>query len=147
MRPPAPLRHHSRPPPPIPAERRSLPAEGGTFTGTTSGASGQRGTCGFSDKGPEAIFRWTPTASGPATIATCGSATLYDTVLYMRSGTCGGPELGCNDDTAGCGTGEPNEYHGSRLSPTVTAGQTYYIVVDGYNGARGSFSLNVIPPP
>jgi hypothetical protein len=67
--------------------------------------------------------------------------------LYVRTGSCGGPELGCNDDTVGCNTGEPNGYHGSRLSPTVTAGQTYYIVVDGYNGARGSFSLNVIPPP
>jgi len=28
----------------------------------------------------------------------------------------------------------------------VTAGQTYYIVVDGYNGTQGTFSLTVTPP-
>jgi hypothetical protein len=124
-----------------------VPAEGGTFTGVTSGLSTQSGSCGISDKAPEAIFQWTPASSGPATIATCGSATLYDTVLYLRSGTCGGAELGCSDDSAGCGTGEPSTYHASRLTPTVTAGQTYFIVVDGYNGAKGAFSLSITPPP
>ncbi|MCC6765735.1 MAG: hypothetical protein IT293_13845, partial [Deltaproteobacteria bacterium] len=86
-------------------------------------------------------------ASGTAVIGTCGSGTLYDTVVYVRSGDCAtGMEVGCNDDTTGCGTGEPNPYHGSRLALTVTAGTTYFIVVDGFNGARGSFALDVTPP-
>jgi len=29
----------------------------------------------------------------------------------------------------------------------VTAGQTYFIVVDGFSGAAGTFGLNVVPPP
>ena len=124
-----------------------VPPQGGTFSGITTGGSTLRGSCGISDKGPEAVFAWTPAASGPATIATCGSSTLYDTVLYVRSGTCGGPELGCNDDSNGCTTGEPSDYHASRLTPTVTGGQTYFIVVDGYNGAAGPFSLTITPPP
>jgi hypothetical protein len=66
--------------------------------------------------------------------------------MYVRSGSCDGPELGCNDDTPGCTTGEPHDYHGSRLAPFVTAGQTYFIVVDGYNGAEGSFGLTIVPP-
>src|SRR5204863_1024091 len=30
--------------------------------------------------------------------------------------------------------------------PTVTAGQTYFIIVDGYSGASGTFALKVAPP-
>src|SRR5206468_2779778 len=35
---------------------------------------------------------------------------------------------------------------GSRTTATVTAGQTYYIVVDGYNGRSGTYALTVQPP-
>ncbi len=131
---------------PNPCGATLVPPQGGTFTGTTSGGNALSGSCGLSDKGPEAVFEWTPASSGTATISTCGTATLYDTVLYVRGGACQGGELGCNDDTVGCGTGEPNDHHGSRLSPTVTAGETYFIVVDGYNGAAGSFGLTITPP-
>jgi hypothetical protein len=124
-----------------------VPAEGGTFSGTTNGSNALTGSCGFSDKAAEAVFRWTPAASRPATIATCGTSTLYDTVLYMRSGSCAGLELGCNDDTTGCGAGQTaGDSHASRLTPTVTAGQTYWIVVDGYDGARGGFGLTITQP-
>ena len=63
--------------------------------------------------------------------------------MYVRSGTCGGAQVACNDDTTGCGTGEPNDHHGSTMTLTVTAGQTYYVFVDGYNGAAGAYSLTV----
>jgi hypothetical protein len=128
-----------------------IPAAGGVFTGTTSGGSTLAGTCAVSANSPERVFQWTPARSGPAVIETCSDTqTTYDTVLYLRPGTCGGAEAACNDDTVGCPTGDglPNaSRHGSRLTPTVTAGQTYFFVVDGYNGAGGNFRLNVIPPP
>src|SRR5439155_1474941 len=56
-----------------------------------------------------------------------------------------GPEVaaGCNDDTCPNATGL---FRASRITPTVTAGQTYFIVVDGYGGAQGTFSLTVTPP-
>src|SRR5439155_921182 len=95
---------------------------------------------------PEQVFQWTPAASGTATIQTCGAGTTFDTVLYMRSGTCAsGPEVaaGCNDDACLNATGLNRA---SRLTPTVAAGQTYFIVVDGYGGAQGTFSLTVTPP-
>jgi hypothetical protein len=131
---------------PAPCGATIVPASGGTFSGVTSGSNNQTGSCGLTDKGPEAVFQWTPSASGEATIGTCGSATLYDTVVYLRNGTCGGGELACVDDVAGCTTGEPNDHHGSQITPTVVAGQTYSIVVDGYNGAQGPFSLTITPP-
>ena len=96
------------------------------------------------------MYQWTPTTSGIATIDTCdGTGTTFDTVIYMRQGTCGaGTQEACNDDTTGCavvGDGT-NPHRGSRLRPSVVAGQTYYIIVDGYNGTTGSFTLNITPP-
>lgn len=127
-----------------------VPANGGTFSGTTSGSSTLQGTCSATDTAPEQVFQWTPSVSGVATIQTCSSTlTTFDTVLYMRSGSCsGGTQMACNDDTTGCGTTTDltNPHRGSRLTPTVTAGQTYYIVVDGYAGNSGSFSLTIVPP-
>ncbi len=124
----------------------TLPADGGTVVGATSGAGSMTGSCGSTGPSPERVYRWTPTASGTAVIATCGSGTLYDSVLHVHAGTCGGAELACNDDTTGCTTGEPNDHHGSRIVLGVTAGQTYVVAVDGYNGAHGTYTLTVTPP-
>src|SRR5213078_543462 len=123
-----------------------LPAQGGTFGGTTSGTNALAGSCGASGTAPEQVFQWTPAVSGTATIQTCGAGTTFDTVLYLRSGTCAsGPEVaaGCNDDACTNATGLNRA---SRLTPSVTAGQMYVIVVDGYGGAQGTFSLTVTPP-
>src|SRR5437899_1809055 len=123
-----------------------LPAQGGTFSGATSGTSALVGSCGSSGTAPERVYQWTPAVSGTANIQTCGAATTFDTVLYMRSGACAsGSEVaaGCNDDACTNATGL---YRGSRLTPTVTAGQTYYIVVDGYGGAQGLYGMTVTPP-
>src|SRR5213594_3369891 len=123
-----------------------IPAQGGTFGGTTSGTSSLAGSCGSSGTSPERVFQWTPAVSGTATIQTCGAATSFDTVLYLRGGACAsGPEVaaGCNDDACADASGLNRA---SRLTPTVTAGQTYFIVVDGYGGTHGSFSLTITPP-
>src|SRR2546422_7540313 len=120
-----------------------IPDQGGTFSGTTSGTSSQAGSCGNSGSSPELVFQWTPSVSGTATIETCGAGTSFDTVLYMRSGLCAsGSEVGCNDDACSNSTGL---FRASRLTPAVTAGQTYFIVVDGYGGGRGT--LRPAPPP
>ena len=123
-----------------------IPAGGGTFAGTTKGGSVLSSSCGSSGNAPEAVFQWTPTASGQATIQTCGGSTDYDTVLSIRNGACAtGAELagGCNDDACvnALGLGRA-----SSIKPTVTAGQTYFIVVEGYNGDRGDFTLTVTAP-
>ena len=120
-----------------------IPAGGGTFTATTSGASTLAGTCGSSGSSPEKVFQWTPSLSGPATIETCGSGTTYDSVLYLRAASCAtGAEVQCNDDACANASGL---FRASRITPTVTAGTTYYIVVDGFGGSSGSFALRVTP--
>src|SRR5437667_44067 len=50
---------------------------------------------------------------------------------------------GGNDDACPNATGRVRD---TRITPTVTAGQTYVSVVDGYGGAQGTFSLTVTPP-
>ncbi len=76
-------------------------------------------------------------------------------MVYMRSDVCDtGTEVACNDDTPTCGTSDgctaSNDHHGSAITPTVTAGQTYFIIVDGFNGScggdRGNFALTVVAP-
>src|SRR3989442_14471565 len=100
-----------------------LPAQGGTISGTTSGTSALAGSCGSSGTAPEHVFQWTPTVSGTAIIQTCGAGTTFDTVLYLRSGSCAsGPEVaaGCNDDACYNATGHTRA---PLLTPSWTAGQ------------------------
>ena len=121
----------------------AIPAAGGTILGNTCGVSTLTGTCG-GGSAPEKVYQWTPNVSGVATIDTCGSGTLYDTVLYIRNSPCAtGTELACNDDFCVIGDGSG---HGSRVTPTVTAGQPYFIIVDGFFTTQGNFTLHVAPP-
>jgi hypothetical protein len=114
-----------------------LPATGGVFNGDNTGGTSVMGTCGGFD-GRERTFTWTPATSGTATISTCGTG--FDTMLTFRPGTdCLTPFTACDDDT--CGSA-------STITPTVTAGTTYLIAVEGFsNGNFGPFTLTVTPPP
>jgi hypothetical protein len=59
----------------------------------------------------------------------------------MSAAAGGGAVLGYIDDAPGRATAGSVE-RGSR-----TAGQMYYLVVDGYDGRSGNYGLNVIPSP
>ena len=115
----------------------------GAYTGTTVGATVDgSASCGSSNSTPDVWYKYTAPAGGTLALNTCGSG--YDTVLSVHS-ACPGTssnQRACNDDCGGspCG-GTP-----SCLSTTVTSGTTYYIRVSGYNGATGSFTLNVSGP-
>ena len=80
---------------------------------------------------------YTAGASEAVDIDLCGS--LYDTKLYVYDS--GLALVACNDDfysDAVCGT------FVSKLENVLfNAGETYYIVIDGYGGAFGDYILNV----
>jgi hypothetical protein len=92
-------------------------------------------------------YRWVAPAAGQATFDTCTHS--YDTVLaaYTGSAVNGLTPVASNDDTTGCG----GDDHGSRIQFTATAGTTYRVAVDGFNGAVGTFTLTFsgpsLPPP
>jgi len=131
-----------------------------TATATVDGAA----TCGSSSSTPDRWFKYTPTASGSATITTCGSndqGTVdngRDTVLSVHSGCPGTTtnQIACDDDytsgeggapTSACSTTDTGSQHlDSALAFNAVAGHTYYIRVSGYNGNTGGFVLNVSGP-
>ncbi|MBI5489781.1 MAG: putative metal-binding motif-containing protein [Deltaproteobacteria bacterium] len=57
----------------------------------------------------------------------------YDTALYVRSGTCTGSEVGCNDDYFGLQ---------SYLDLWLNAG-VYQIIIDGFSSNCGAYALTV----
>ena len=83
---------------------------------------------------PDAIYVWTAPYGGTFTFDTVGSA--LDTVLTVRSGSCTGTALACNDDIA-------NGMIASRATVTLGAGQTIVLAIDGYGTRSGAFVLNV----
>lgn len=84
--------------------------------------------------GASVWFAWTAPASGDFTFTTQGSA--FDTLLAVYQGATPGALTTLasnNDDGSGGGA--------SSVTLSATAGQTYWIAVDGYNGATGAVRL------
>lgn len=80
-------------------------------------------------------WRWTAPLSGPITLNTEGSH--FDTLLAVYEGSSMEElRLIAADDDSGEGSA-------SRLTFSATAGMEYRIAVDGYNGARGNYVLNL----
>lgn len=91
-------------------------------------------SCGTDDEGDRAMT-FTAPQDGIYSFDTEGSD--FDTVLYLLDGTCGGPELACNDD-------EPGVFGGhSALTVPLAAGQAITAVVEGYLGDVGDVALTV----
>ncbi|GAH78075.1 unnamed protein product, partial [marine sediment metagenome] len=91
----------------------------------------------------DVVYEYTPGSDTTVDISLCGSA--YDTVLYVYENDCSPPEIACNDDACG-GSG----YQSQLLGVSLTAGNTYYIIVDGYGGDCGDYIIDVtevVPPP
>ncbi|MBL7034063.1 MAG: T9SS type A sorting domain-containing protein [Candidatus Delongbacteria bacterium] len=108
-------------------------------------------TCGFVDDydevcpytgstSPDVVYAYTPAGNETVTISLCTGST-YDTKLfvYENLGTPGSP-FACNDDAC---PGYVSELAGLSL----TAGNTYYIVVDGYGGDCGDYTIDFTTPP
>jgi hypothetical protein len=107
-----------------------------SYSGSTAGAQNLMGgaSCGGGgNNAPDVSFLFTAPASGTYQIDTAGSA--FDTVLYVRDGTCSGTQLACNDDANGTLQ--------SLVSISLSAGQSVVIVVDGYSTRSGAFALSI----
>ncbi len=109
-----------------------------TVSGATSGSAGEYApSCGFST-GPEAMWWWKTCpdhAGGSFTATTCSRAS-FDTILELRNAV--GTGNACNDDSCGLQ---------STVTGSVPAGAGLHVLgLDGYNGASGSFSVQVTRP-
>jgi hypothetical protein len=81
-------------------------------------------------------YRFTPVASGAFVIDTCDST--FDTLLGVFTGPAVNRLTAVVSDDNTCGAQ-------SRVRVDATAGQTYWIAVDGVDGATGSLRLHVRP--
>jgi len=104
-------------------------------TGSTVGrANSQTASCAASARSPDIAYSWTAPTTGRWTIDTIGSD--FDTALHVRSGSCTGAELACDDDSG------PSTQSMVRLG--LMAGQTVVIIVDGWGASSsGNYVLNI----
>jgi len=112
---------------------QSLFTDAGTTVGRTSDFS-----CSClpgSNISPDVIYEYTPSVTYDTYVSLCGSD--FDTGLSIRTGgACPGTtEIACNDDSCG---------FRSAIRLFLNGGQTYWIIVDGYNGAQGNYQISVV---
>lgn len=84
-----------------------------------------RGSCADASAGDsrDVAFQWTAPRAGTYEIATESDS--FDTILYVRRGSCDGEEIACNDDVE-------NGNINSHVTVELAACETIVIVVDGY---------------
>jgi hypothetical protein len=118
----------------FPLEISSLP-----FTDSRSTASYgnmyNEGCSEYRDSGdaPDIVYAYRPDTDEVVDISLCDSE--FDTKLYVfRDST--DEVYACNDDYEGCG-------YESRMRIRVSAGSTYYVVVDGFDGDFGTALLRM----
>jgi hypothetical protein len=102
--------------------------------------------CPFSGSlSPDAVYSFTPTVDMFIDVDLCDS--YFDTKVYIYENAVGFL-VACNDDYCN-GPNYPSSYLSFLEAVPVYAGQTYYIVVDGYGSGCGQFVLKVdefVPP-
>jgi PKD repeat protein len=113
----------------------------GPFSNVGASSSGSF-TCGGTTDS-DVWFSYTPTCNVQAVFSTCQTNPSFDTKISVHSGACGAlTQLTCNDDAgAGCGV---STLLSRTTAVAMTGGQTYYIAVGGFNGASGTFLLDVV---
>ena len=105
---------------------------------TAGGTDHETPSCGASAGSADEVWTFTPTETQLYQIDVTAQ---YDSVLAVLDAN--GQELACNDDHGST--------RASQVQVTMTAGQTYRVVVDGYRGQAGSYSMVLsaqgAPPP
>lgn len=138
--PPTPTPSPSPPPNNDFANAQIISGACGSVSGTNLGANKEPGEPSHSpdgDPGGHSVwYQWQAPSSGSITMTTAGSN--YDTVLAVYTGNVVTTvtAIAKNDDAA------PPALLTSSVTFTATAGTTYKIAVDGWNGDAGSITLN-----
>jgi hypothetical protein len=78
----------------------------------------------------DVVYRYVPTTTTVFNVDLCAST--YDTKVYVCENTIGSV-IACNDDYCA--------YQSALQGVPVTAGNIYYIVIDGYGGSCGAYTL------
>jgi len=110
----------------------------GTYSNANATTSSPSWPCGSGGK--DLWFTYAVPCAKTVTFSTCVSGTNFDTVMQVFTGSCSAlVSAGCNDDWSGCSLSSLR----SRVVVTTSGATTLRIRVGGYNGATGSFLINV----
>lgn len=111
-------------------------------TGTTAGyIDDYTGTCGINGGAPDVVYSYYAAYDDYMTISLC-QETNFDSRLYVFEDS-QYDEFACNDDYC---ENQYSDYVSSLECLQLNGGHTYYIVIDGYNGAYGRYSIDIMPP-
>lgn len=98
--------------------------------------------CPYGGSAPDIVYAYQPTEDQTLSLTLCTGTTNYDTKLYVYEGTCtGGTSIACNDDE--CSAPGYQNWVSMISGVPLTAGDTYYIVVDGYGSNAGNYTLDI----
>ncbi len=90
---------------------------------------------------PDVVYSYTACDDGALDITLCANSA-YDTKLYVFDA--GGNEIACNDDTCPGYVSELTAANGEAVP--IAAGASYFIVVDGYGGDMGYYTIDITGP-
>jgi len=124
----------------------TLLPSGGQWVGSASGSTANMtpnyaGTCGSSQSAPDAVYRVVPPVAGTMTLTLPPATTSFDSVLYARTGVCDGPGVVAIDCADEIGNGEET------IQFAVQPNTSYWVFVDGYSSAAGTYTLQVVLAP
>jgi hypothetical protein len=116
-----------------------------TVSGTTSGyADDYDEACPYAGStSPDVVYKYTPPMNMLVDLLLCLGPTDFDSKLYIYTSCPPCEALACNDDACTSILGQG--YVSALWSVSLFGGQTYYFVVDGYNGAAGNYTLDIRP--
>jgi len=96
--------------------------------------------CGSFSNSPDVVYAYTPVQDEVINISTCVDSA-YDTKLFVYENV-EGNVVACNDDW--CSTPSfPDPWVAHIEALPVTAGNTYYFIVDGWGGWGGVYTLDI----
>ena len=100
-------------------------------------------SCPSASTSPDVAYMYVPMADECVDITLCNGSN-YDTKLFVYAGACPGTLVACDDDFCG----SPG-WQSEVFNVLLTAGETYYIIIDGWGGASGDYTLDITPciPP
>jgi len=111
----------------------------------TTPCAGYAGDCYYyGGAAPDGVAVFQVPVTGTWRFATCGGPIVDSSLSVRTSGVCPGAACVAQDDDSCASCGPPFE---ARLTATLTAGQDYYLIVDGWGGGSvGDVSMLVTGP-
>ncbi|WNJ16622.1 T9SS type A sorting domain-containing protein [Pontibacter sp. G13] len=105
--------------------------------------------------GQDVVYAYTPSINETVNISLCGGLSNFDTKLYVYQNACPaagsgttGTQVACNDDECDNFPIYNSPYLSAISNLSLTAGNTYYIVVDGYSNTEfGDYTLTIEAAP